>query len=69
MNQRTLLFLIELIDLARLAATQGAETVRRFETHRDIVRSLVAENREPDAAERAALTEDIAELQARLHKS
>ena len=67
MNRRTLLLVIELIDLARLAATQGVDTVQRFEAHRDIVRRLIAENREPDADERAALADDLEALQRRLH--
>jgi hypothetical protein len=66
MNAGTLLLLI---DLARLAMTKGVETARRFEAHRDAVRAMIAEDREPSAVERMALEKDIAALRERLHQA
>ncbi len=68
MNTGMVLLLVDLIDLARLAVTQGAETARRFEEHRDAVREMVAQNREPSEAERQLLAAEIETLQKRLHE-
>lgn len=67
MSPGTLLLLVDLIDLARLAATQGVETAQRFEAHRDRVRIMIAENREPSEAEQMSLSDEIAALRRRLH--
>ena len=68
MNQSTLLLLIDLIDLARFAVAAGRRSVERFEAHRDAIRTMVAEEREPTEAERQAIADDISALRGRLHR-
>lgn len=68
MTQAMALLLIDLIDLARLALTSGVETTRRFEAHRDTIKMMIAENREPSDDERQALADDIGTLRRRLHE-
>jgi hypothetical protein len=66
-NPTTLLLLVDLIDLTRLAIVHGAETARRFEAHSNAVRAMIRDGREPTDAERQALAADISALRDRLH--
>ena len=68
MTSTMALLLIDLIDLARLALTSGVETARRFEAHRDTIRTMIAENREPTDDERRELADDIVALRRQLHE-
>ena len=67
MTPNTILLIIELIDLAAIAVSKGPTVIAAFEHHRDAIRAMVAEGRDPTADEIATLRAEIADLRSRLH--
>lgn len=67
-NTRTLLLLIDLIDLARLASTQGVDAANRFDAQRAKIRTLIAAGCNPAVEVHAALAADLAVLRQRLRE-
>jgi hypothetical protein len=67
MNQVTLLLLIDLIDLAYVAATAGVSAFANYEAHSAKVRQMIVEGRDPTPEELAELSNTTKLLQARLN--